>query len=246
MCEYRTAGPRCVRCPLPQRSSEILTQRNPRRQSGVAMPQRPAFAVSLSPPAPSRNDGYNLDPLRLPPQQSPLLSPWGQQQSPNVGDVFSNWPGFGFLGQPPSSPGGQYPWSTDQQTLSMCIVACGDGCTAHSDEVHDAIRTLNAYRPTHSQWANNSWVPADSAWTLVPTVPVDPGGIPWPGPGGEAEEYVQMPVAQAMQNTELLSVCTSQQLSPLSCRVPSKLRGQCANWTAVCQSSNSSASSQPP
>ncbi|KAL2128387.1 hypothetical protein VTI74DRAFT_9257 [Chaetomium olivicolor] len=203
-------GQPCSNCArrFPQPVCEYKTSN--RRPSGAAVPQRPAFAISLSPPAPSRNEAFNIDPLRHPPipQHSPLLSPWPQQQSSqDVGDIFSNWPGFGFLGQPasPSSPGGEYSWSTDQQRLSMCIVACEEGCTSHSGEVHDAIRTLHAYRSTRSQWANNSWVAGDSAWTLVPTVPVDPAGIPWPVPG-ESQDYVQIPVTQPMQNSDLLSV----------------------------------------
>ncbi len=181
------------------------------------VPQRPAFAVSLSPPTLQSGGGFD-EALRRPsvPQPSPHLSPWGHQgNSEDVGDILSNWPGCDFLGRSltPTSAG-QYTWSTDQQSNFVSIMGCVEGCTAHSDEVHDAIRTLHAYRTGQNQWTGSSWAPY-SAWTLVPSMPPDPSGFPWPlaNPG---QEILQVPVAQAMQTSELLSICESSQLRPPS------------------------------
>lgn len=122
------------------------------------------------------------------------------------------WPGFGFFGQPspaaPVTPPGQYAWSTDHEIISMSILACEEGCTSHSEDVHDAIRTLRAYRavPNH-HLAIGGWNAGAYAWTMVPTAMPGAGDIQWPV-ATPAQELVHLPVPQTMQNAELLSTCT--------------------------------------
>jgi hypothetical protein len=128
-----------------------------------------------------------------------------------VNEILSGWLGFNFLDHqnssmpPPSTV--QYAWSTDQHSLSIRINACEDGCTAHSDEVHEAIQLLLAYQSPPISWANSNWIPGyNSAWTLVPTVPASACGISWPL-ADLAQELVPMPVSQPMQNSDLISIC---------------------------------------
>ncbi|SPQ24939.1 b145e114-46ea-418d-aa4b-d488dc226038 [Thermothielavioides terrestris] len=87
----------------------------------------------------------------------------------------------------------------------MCVIACEDGCSLHSDEVHEAIRLLRGRRPMQSPWASAGLVPGHSAWTLVPMVPPGAGGISWPA-ASPAQELVPVPVAQQMQDSEILSI----------------------------------------
>lgn len=102
----------------------------------------------------------------------------------------------------------------------MCVLGCEEGCTAHSDEVHDAIRMLRGYRSTPSYWASHSWSMGGHAWTMMPAgLPgggggggggeSGGGGIPWPVRSPD-QELARLPVAQTMQDTELLSICTSE------------------------------------
>jgi hypothetical protein len=187
------------------------------------VPQRPAFAVSLTSAAPAKRGSFGTEALCSPlaPQPSPLVSPWGQQRNgEGVGGGVSGWPGFDIFALPPTpSLAGQYAWSTDQQTLSMTISACEEGCTSHSDEVHNAIRTLQAYGSVQNHWTTSSnWSQDYSAWTLVPAVPPETGAISWPveAPG---QGLGRMPAPQVMQDDELLTVCESTQR--LSTRFPS-------------------------
>jgi hypothetical protein len=123
--------------------------------------------------------------------------------------VAPGWTVYGFLGgqNPTFSLPEQYAWSTDQQSLSTSVIACHDGCTLHSNEVHEAIQLLHEYRPT--QAGSNGWTPGYSSWTLVPAMPVqEPGGIPWPVANARGE-VVQPPVARVMGDTELLTICKS-------------------------------------
>ncbi|KAK4104345.1 hypothetical protein N658DRAFT_466451 [Parathielavia hyrcaniae] len=96
----------------------------------------------------------------------------------------------------------------------MCFIACEDGCTAHSDEVHDAIQSLKAYHarsspPSHWDGSNPWAAQGYSAWTLVPDVA--PAAIsasmnmPWPV-ADPAQDLVQVPVSRPMTDSELLSV----------------------------------------
>jgi hypothetical protein len=222
-CEYKQPRHRCVSVPdlRTKRPHEhrrsCLPGGHDSRPSAVVVPQRPSFAVSLSPPALSRNRGFDIEAFRQPPvpQHSPLLSPWGyQRNSQDVGEMLPNWPAFDAFGRSPtttptptSTSTGQYAWTTDQQSLSMSFIACEDGCTAHSDEVHEAIRTLTAYRSNQNQWAS-SWTQGHSAWSMVPNMSPAAGNIPWPV-ADPTQELGQMPVPQPMQNAELLSVCKS-------------------------------------
>lgn len=189
------------------------------------VPQRPAFAVSLTPAAPARRGSFGAESLcsPLPPQHSPLVSPWGgQRHGENADGAASSWPGFDIFALPPTpSLAGQYAWSTDQQTLSMAITACEEGCTSHSDEVHNAIQTLKAYGSVQGHWTTASnWGQEHSAWTLVPAVPPEPGTLSWPieVPG---QGLGRMPAPQVMQNEELLAVCKSTRLLPTSFPSPS-------------------------
>ncbi|KAK3301447.1 uncharacterized protein B0H64DRAFT_370561 [Chaetomium fimeti] len=120
---------------------------------------------------------------------------------------MSSWPGFNLFTLPPTpSLPGQYAWSTDQQTLSMVITTCVEGCTSHSDEVHNAIRTLQAYGPVQHHWtARSNWTQEHSAWTLVPAVSPEPGTISWPV-GVSAQGLGGMPVMQTMRDEELLAI----------------------------------------
>lgn len=122
--------------------------------------------------------------------------------------MLSSWPGYDPFGQPPTPVStAQYAWNTDQQSLSMSVIGCDEGCTSHSDEVHDAIRTLQACRsPIHNLWASSNWTLGHSAWTLAPTMYPEPGGISWPV-AGSGPGLVQVPVTQAMGDAELLSIC---------------------------------------
>ncbi|KAK4121042.1 hypothetical protein N657DRAFT_683159 [Parathielavia appendiculata] len=205
--------------------------------SAVVVSQRPAFAVSLSPPPAhrlARSRGFeSLAALRQQQQQQlpaprhlPLLSPpWGESQQRGSQDaadaMLSNWPGFDVFGRDPaptstsSAEQQQYSWTTDQQSLSMCFIACEDGCTAHSDEVHDAIRSLNAYHVGSHQnhWAggSNTWATQGySAWTLVPDVApaavvANNMNMPWLV-ADPTQDLVQVPVTRPMTDAELLSV----------------------------------------
>ncbi|AEO62235.1 uncharacterized protein THITE_2106184 [Thermothielavioides terrestris NRRL 8126] len=56
-----------------------------------------------------------------------------------------------------------------------------------------------------SPWASAGLVPGHSAWTLVPMVPPGAGGISWPA-ASPAQELVPVPVAQQMQDSEILSI----------------------------------------
>ncbi|EAQ92261.1 hypothetical protein CHGG_00496 [Chaetomium globosum CBS 148.51] len=88
----------------------------------------------------------------------------------------------------------------------MAITACEEGCTSHSDEVHNAIQTLKAYGSVQGHWTTASnWGQEHSAWTLVPAVPPEPGTLSWPieVPG---QGLGRMPAPQVMQNEELLAV----------------------------------------
>jgi hypothetical protein len=123
--------------------------------------------------------------------------------------MLSDWPGFDTFGHSPiPSSNEQYAWSTDQHSLSMSVIACEDGCTVHSDEVHDAIQMMHTYRSTQRHWGSNGWTSGYSAWTLVPAMSLEPGGIMWPvaepSPG-----FVQTPVLPAMQDGEILAICKS-------------------------------------
>lgn len=91
----------------------------------------------------------------------------------------------------------------------MSIIGCEEGCTSHSDEVHDAIRTLHAYRPGQNHWTSPGWAP-QSAWTLVPAMSPGASNFSWPVPG-PAQPLIPVPAAQAMQNSELLSICEPDQ-----------------------------------
>ncbi|KAL1840436.1 hypothetical protein VTJ49DRAFT_474 [Mycothermus thermophilus] len=205
-CDQRQPCSNCARR-FPQPACEYRT----RRPSAVAMPQRPTFSSSVSPPIMPRSP-VNLNPLQPPPvAQPPLLSPsWNQRRpSQNAEEAAPTWsiPGLTNQGPVPSTPE-QYAWSTDQLSLATSIVACHDSCTLHSNEVHEAIRLLHEYRGSTQQVAtSNAWTqPGYSAWTLVPAMTVqEPGGIPWPAvdPRGE---LVQTPVAKAMGDAELLTI----------------------------------------
>ena len=214
------------RQPLPDKG--LTDTERSRRSGGIVVPQRPAFAVSLTSAAPAKRGSFGAEALCSPlaPQPSPLVSPWGQQQrnGEDVDGVVPGWPGFDIFTLPPTpNLAGQYAWSTDQQTLSMAISACEEGCTSHSDEVHNAIQTLQAYGPVRNQWTSSSnWSQDYSAWTLVPAVPPEPGTISWPVEV-PAQGLGRMPVPQIMQDEELLTVCKSAQ--PLPTRFP-LLHGQ--------------------
>ncbi|KAK3901686.1 oleate activated transcription factor 3 [Staphylotrichum tortipilum] len=210
LCEYKPS----IRCvwskfpPAPQAGTEDLADPGrDRRPSAVGFPQRPAFAVSPSPSAHARSGGFNPEALRQPPisQPSPLFPPWNPQpqNSEDVGDLL--WPGFDFFGQSPTPTlTAQHAWSADQQSLFTSIIGCEEGCTSHSEDVHDAIRILHAYRPGQSQWAGNSWAPA-SAWTLVPAMSFGTSGLSWPG-ADLAQDLVSAPVVRVMPNSELLII----------------------------------------
>ncbi len=211
MCEYKPSS-RCVRSASPPRqaASILLTSAIPRRPSAVAIPQRPTFAVAVFPPTLPGDEGFgNVLAQQTPiPQHSPLASsPWSHRGSEDMGDSFTHWPGFDVVGQS-STPAstGQYAWSTEPSNISMCILPCEDGCTSHSDEVHGAIRALRAHRPTPSQWASGNWSSGGQAWTLAPAMLPDAGNIAWPF-ASHTPELAHLPVAQPMQNSELLSIC---------------------------------------
>ncbi|KAH6844926.1 hypothetical protein B0I37DRAFT_392272 [Chaetomium sp. MPI-CAGE-AT-0009] len=88
----------------------------------------------------------------------------------------------------------------------MAITTCEEGCTSHSDEVHDAIRILRAYGPVQNHWTTRSdWTQEHSAWPLVPAVAPEPGTISWPV-GASGQGLDGMPVMQAMQDEELLAI----------------------------------------
>lgn len=188
----------------------LLIYKRSRRPGSLLLPQRPAFSVSLSLPAPIRREELNVresqqtPPLELP----PFVPSWNQQRSTvDVDTNLPTWPGFSSTGQP-STPTltGQYAWSTDQQSLSMSIMACEEGCASHSAAVHDAIRTLRAYQPTRGSWSTNEWNQEFSTWTLVPTVSPEPDGMSW-SVLDPAQGIGRTPVARTMRDQELLMIC---------------------------------------
>jgi hypothetical protein len=122
--------------------------------------------------------------------------------------MLPNWPGYDLFGQSPTmSSTEEYGWSTDQQSLSMSVIGCDEGCTSHSNEVHEAIRTLQACRsPIHNQWASSNWTLGYSAWSLAPAMYPEPGGISWPVADPD-QVLVQVPVTQPMGDAELLMIC---------------------------------------
>lgn len=215
VCEYKPSN-RCVQCLMHyhhrgsnEKTSYLPELCKPRRPSAVAIPQWPAFAVTVFPPILRGYEGFDsaiaqhgsLD------QHSPLTSPWSHRGSGKMGDSFPPWPGLDVMGQPSTPPSpGQYAWSTDVSSISMCILACQEGCTSHSDEVHDAIRTLRAYRSTPGHWAGGNRTLGSNTWTLAPAALPDADGIAWPL-ASLSPELPHHPVPQTMQNSELLSIC---------------------------------------
>ncbi|GAB1313810.1 hypothetical protein MFIFM68171_04020 [Madurella fahalii] len=200
-------GQPCSNCA--RRFPQPLCEYKSRRPSAVAVPQNPAFTVSLFPPTLTGDGGFDTEIFRHPslPQISSLASPWSQRSSQDVEKTLTRWPGFDVLNHSPttSSPS-TYAWSTEPGNLAAFAPSCDDGCTLHSDEIHDAVRTLRAYRPTSRPWPGGSWDLEGNVWTVAPALsPGGVGSIPWPV-ANPAQELAHLPVAQTMQNAELLSI----------------------------------------
>ncbi|KAK4144283.1 uncharacterized protein C8A04DRAFT_11647 [Dichotomopilus funicola] len=106
----------------------------------------------------------------------------------------------------------------------MSVVACEEGCSAHSEEVHRSIEMMQAYRSTawgsgdrgyngSAGW-NQGGTQGYSAWTLVPAL--GPGqaphhqqqcNIPWSAASVPAAmSTAGLPATPAMQDEDLLSV----------------------------------------
>ncbi|KAL2261452.1 hypothetical protein VTK26DRAFT_4143 [Humicola hyalothermophila] len=203
-------GRPCSNCA--RRFPQPVCEYKPRRASAAAVQgsQRPAFAVSVLPPAfQGGDDSFDASiaqHLPLPPH-SPLGPALIHHDNDALGEaLLAQWPHFGAP-DPSSSPvlPRQYSWSTDQETIAMCVLGCKEGCTAHSEEVHDAIRMLRGYRSTPSYWASQNLSPGGHAWTMMPAGLPGAGGIPWPVPGPD-QDLARLPVAHTMQDAELLSI----------------------------------------
>lgn len=156
-------------------------------------PFTPTLQISLCPPTPANDGRFGLEglPSQTRRYPSPSLSHWTSRQGEDVGDLGSS----------------SYSWSTAPSVLSTLILACEDDCTAHSGDVHDAVRMLRAYRSV----ANNplpspgNWSPGVSGW---PMTSQPPGGGYWPM-ASPVQELAQLPVPPTLQNSELLTTCTS-------------------------------------
>ncbi|KXX74417.1 Oleate activated transcription factor 3 [Madurella mycetomatis] len=210
LCEYKP-GNRCAKLKTPIQDRDALRSPAviPRRPSAVAVQRHPAFTISLFPPTLTGDGGSDNETFRHPylPQISPLPSPWNQHSSRDAGEMPARRPGFDTPGHSltTSSPSA-YAWSTDRGNLATLISSCDDGCTSHSDEIHDAVRTLRVYRPTSMPWPSDGWSSESNTWTVSPVLPPgDVGGVPWPV-ANPAQELVHLPVAQTMKNAELLSI----------------------------------------
>lgn len=160
------------------------------------------------------NQGFNSaisqhSPLPAP-QISPVPAQWGHRNSADLTNAFLQWPGLSVPSPQPSTPAspppaGHYAWNTSQDTLSMCILPCREGCTEHSTQVHEAITMLRAYRPVPNIPSGASWNPSNFTWSFGP-IPSGSGGISWPTASPVHQFSNQLP-RLLMGDAELLSVC---------------------------------------
>lgn len=153
-------------------------------------------------------------PSNAPRRSSPLSSaskPWGGYHGENVsiGEIAAPWPCVDVLNQPPGpiypSP---YAWSTTQSTLSTYILVCEEGCTSHSDDVHEAVAMLQAYRSTANQLSPGHWSPETGAWVPGQSSTNAGGGRFW-STSGNPQGLVHPSMSQPMQNSDLLTTCMS-------------------------------------
>ncbi|KAK3378612.1 hypothetical protein B0H63DRAFT_525829 [Podospora didyma] len=135
-----------------------------------------------------------------------------------MGEIMGRWSGMGLMSPRSTSPVSprQYAWSTDPRWLSTYIIACDEGCTRHSEMVHDAVRTLRDYRTAPETFAGggaggsgSSWDPQTNSWTMAQEV--SPGSVAgssttlWPV-ASPAQDLAPLPLPPTMQNAELLGI----------------------------------------
>lgn len=167
--------------------------------------QHTHFASSLSPPSPRADWSIGTQSSRLPllplRPTSPGSSSWGRRPGD---EVLPRWsPAESSSQSPgPTSPIPYY-WSTSRSSLTSHVLSCENGCTSHSQDVHEAIAMLQAYPSTASRVDLAGWGPAPlGPWQS------SSGGMAgsW-GTPGTSPELMPIPVARTMQDSELLATC---------------------------------------
>jgi hypothetical protein len=202
-------------------SPKLLKQRH--RVSAVAVPQRPAFAVSPFPPTLSADGPFDTEPFQQSTLSQPLAPPWAQRGgSQGIGESPAQWPGFELRvsSHSPTNPAAeQYAWSTEPGTLYWLVTACEDDCTQHSNEVHAAVRILRAHRSGSRHWDTtdtSSWNPENNSWPVArgftpssSSSSNNNNNIFWSA-ADPTQGLIHLAGAQnhAMRNSELLSICT--------------------------------------
>jgi hypothetical protein len=151
-------------------------------------------------------------PLRQP---SPLPSSWVKRHGENVGEIVVRWSGVDVMTQLPASspqPGHGYSNSLLQNTGGLApgmSMLCEEGCTVHSEAIHDAVKLLRAYHAIPDRFFFNNggtWNP-NNTWTMTWEIPPGSGGSGlWPL-ASPAQELVHLPIAPTAQNAELLRLC---------------------------------------
>ncbi len=180
----------------------------------AASTRQPSFSVALLPPSPgseafgAQDGNYPPIPLRLP---SPLSSSWGGGNDEDADETAALLSGIEPFSPPPGSASMEpYAWSTSKTALTTYILACEEGCTAHSAKVHEAVGMLRAYRSAAEQLAQVNWSPAATTWAAPQIPSPGGGGGVWHIPGSPSQQLApHLPMAPTIQNHELLVTCTS-------------------------------------
>ncbi|KAK3941271.1 oleate activated transcription factor 3 [Diplogelasinospora grovesii] len=219
-------GHPCSNCarrfPQPICEYRSKSSRRPGAQAVAPAPQQqPAFTVPVSLLPSTLATGNNeprfeidgvqnpLLPLRQP---SPLPSSWVKRHGENVGEIVVRWSGVDVMTQLPApSPQSGHGYSnsslenTGGLTPGMPML-CEEGCTVHSEAIHDAVKLLRAYHAIPDRFFFNNggtWNP-NNTWTMTWEIPPGSGGSGlWPL-ASPAQELVHLPIAPTAQNAELL------------------------------------------
>jgi hypothetical protein len=98
------------------------------------------------------------------------------------------------------------PWTDQPRSLAPGnLPVCEEGCSLHSETVHDAVKVMMHYSSIPLKFLDREWDP-ENPHELIAFHQVASTGNPWPI-GGTAEELRHLPMAPTRLNGELLRIC---------------------------------------